>query len=217
MAADVGGGDGGKKKGKKGRKKKSNPRIDMTPMVDLGFLLLTFFVLTTTMSTPTTMPVVVPADEEKVEKDERDKVSKEKILNILLTGKDRAYWYRYKDDIQLNLTNYSDKGIRQALLNNRKDIQNSGLFDLTKDPDPMIVLIKLSDDASYKNMVDILDEMNITEQKKYMLLDITREEVELVKGYEENQSLPLSIEKTLANPDLKSAAETGGAKPVKGK
>ena len=74
----------------------------------------------------------------------------------------------------------------------------------------MIVMVKLSDDASYKNMVDILDEMNITEQKKYMLLDVTRDEAELIKGYEESQSLPLSIEKTLANPETKSVGGKGG-------
>ncbi|MCS7086328.1 MAG: biopolymer transporter ExbD, partial [Bacteroidia bacterium] len=95
MAAEVGGDGGGgkKKKQKKGRKKRSMPRIDMTPMVDLGFLLLTFFVLTARLSTPTVMPVVVPADKDPNEK-EQDKVSEEKILNLILTGKDRIYWYK---------------------------------------------------------------------------------------------------------------------------
>lgn len=212
MAAEVGGGGGGKKKGKKGRKKKGNPRIDMTPMVDLGFLLLTFFVLTTTMSTPTTMPVVVPADEEKIDQKDKDKVSEEKVLNILLTGKDRVYWYKGLKDVKLNLTTFAEKGIRKTIFEKREEVKKSGLFDLVKDPDPMIVMVKLSDDASYKNMVDILDEMNITEQKKYMLLDVTRDEAELIKGYEESQSLPVSIEKTLANPETKSAGGKGGEK-----
>jgi len=199
MAADVGGDSGGGKKGKKGRKKKGgNPRIDMTPMVDLGFLLLTFFVLTTTMSNPTTMPVVVPNDENKEEpKQDEEKVSEEKVLFVILTGDDRVFWYRGIKDINLNMTNFSDKGIRKVIFQEREKVKKSGLFDLTKDPDPMIVLIKLSDDASYKNMVDILDEMNITEQKKYMLLDAELADVEIIMDYEANQNLASSVKKSM--------------------
>ncbi|MDW8159526.1 MAG: biopolymer transporter ExbD [Bacteroidia bacterium] len=202
MAAEVGGGDSGKKKGKKkGRKKKANPRIDMTPMVDLGFLLLTFFVLTTTMSTPVAMPVVVPAEKQEEQKTEQEKISEEKVLFLYLTGKDRIYWYRGREnnEVKLNYTTYGDKGVREVIYKEREKVKRSGLFDLSKDPDPMIVLIKLSDDASYRNMVDILDEMNITDQKKYMLLDMEKADIEIVQDYEKNMNLPSSIEKSLAN------------------
>ncbi|MCS6905887.1 MAG: biopolymer transporter ExbD [Bacteroidia bacterium] len=202
MAAEVGGGDSGKKKGKKkGRKKKANPRIDMTPMVDLGFLLLTFFVLTTTMSTPVAMPVVVPAEKQEEQKTEQEKISEEKVLFLYLTGKDRIYWYRGREnnEVKLNYTTYGDKGVREVIYKEREKVKRSGLFDLSKDPDPMIVMIKLSDDASYRNMVDILDEMNITDQKKYMLLDMEKADIEIVQDYEKNMNLPSSIEKSLAN------------------
>jgi biopolymer transport protein ExbD len=202
MAAEVGGGDSGKKKGKKGRKKKGNPRIDMTPMVDLGFLLLTFFVLTTTMSTPVAMPVVVPADkDDTVKVEEEEKVSEEKVLFLYLTGKDRIYWYRGREnnEVKINSTDYSEKGIRDVVFKQRNKVKNSGLFDLTKDPDPMIVMIKLSDDASYRNMVDILDEMNITEQKKYMLLDMEKSDIEIVDDYEKSLNIPSSLEKSLGS------------------
>jgi biopolymer transport protein ExbD len=202
MAAEVGGGDSGKKKGKKGRKKKANPRIDMTPMVDLGFLLLTFFVLTTTMSTPVAMPVVVPADKnEDTPPEEEEKVSEEKVLFLYLTGKDRIYWYRGREnnEVKINSTDYGDKGVRKVIFEQRNKVKSSGLFDLNKDPDPMIVMIKLSDDASYRNMVDILDEMNITEQKKYMLLDMEKSDIEIVADYEKSLNIPSSVEKSLAS------------------
>jgi len=92
MAAEVGGDSGGKKKGKKGRKGKKMPRIDMTPLVDLGFLLLTFFILTTTMSTPTTMPVVVPPKIKEKDKDKVDppKIQESRLFTILLGKNDRV-------------------------------------------------------------------------------------------------------------------------------
>jgi biopolymer transport protein ExbD len=209
MAADVGGDSGGGKKGsKKGRKKKGNPRIDMTPMVDLGFLLLTFFVLTTTMSTPTAMPVVVPSDKDKNEPpDEIDKVSDQKILFLILSGKGRVYWYRGIKDIELQMTNYSAAGVRKIVMQQREEVKRSGLF--TKDPDPMIALIKLTDDASYKNMVDILDEMNITEQKKYMIIDAEKGDVELIQAYEADQQLEPSLDKSLKMLDGGETAPTG--------
>ena len=120
MAADVGGGGGGKKKGKKGRSKKGNPRIDMTPMVDLGFLLLTFFVLTTTMSTPTTLPVIVPDTEDIKDKEPPEKIAQGKVLNLLIGGKNRIFYYQGIENVELNMTTYSDKGLRPVIV----DYQN---------------------------------------------------------------------------------------------
>jgi len=195
MAAEVGGDTGGKRKGKKGRKKKPQPRIDMTPMVDLGFLLLTFFVLTTSMNTPTTMPVVVPAESDPTE-EPPDKVSEKKILNLLISGKDRVYYYQGVKDVELNQTSYAAGGIRKIIQKKGKEIAADPELRTDADPFPMIVLIKMTDDATYKNMVDILDEMNITEQKKYMLIDVTKNEVEFIKDYEKNQQLESSVDET---------------------
>jgi len=206
MAAEVGGGGGGGKHKKSHGKKKPNPRIDMTPMVDLGFLLLTFFVLTTTMSTPTALPVIVPAEDDKVKPEEREKVSEEKVLTLLITGKDRVYWYTGTSKkegaegggVELNRTGYyNESGVRKVILERKNFVKaNKAKFGFTED-DPLIVLIKMSDDATYANMVDILDEMNISEQKKYMLLEATKDEIEFIKAYEESRNEPLSVEKSL--------------------
>jgi len=197
MAAEVGGDSGGKKKkGKKGRSKKMNPRIDMTPMVDLGFLLLTFFVLTTRMSTPTTMPVVVPAD--RLDSDPpQDPVSEKKVLNLIISGADRVYHYQGIENVELNQTNYDAQGIRKVLQKKAKEI--AAMPEFRNEEDPMIVLIKMTDDATYQNMVDILDEMSITEQKRYMLIDIEKEEVGFILDYETSQGMKSSISETARN------------------
>jgi biopolymer transport protein ExbD len=196
MAADVGGGDSGKKKGKKGRKKKSNPRIDMTPMVDLGFLLLTFFVLTTTMSTPTTMPVVVPEDDttKVVDKKDEIKLPEGKVLNLLISGKNRIFYYQGVENVELSMTNYSPNGLRPIL----QDYQKKVAERYRSEKDPLVVIVKMTKDATFKNWVDIIDEMNITNQKKYVLIDITPDEVDFIKGYEASQNLPSSLEKSVA-------------------
>lgn len=197
MAAAVGGDDGGGgKKQKKGRGKKPSTHIDMTPMVDLGFLLLTFFVLTTTMGTPVTMPIIVPAeDKEEPKPDQQEKVSEEKVLVILISGKDRCYWYMGKNP-ELNLVGYKADGIRKTI-QTKQELMKKSKFVTEKDQEPLIVIVKMTEDAKYRNMVDILDEMNITKQKKYMLLDITPDEIGMIADYEKNQNLDVSVTESL--------------------
>jgi biopolymer transport protein ExbD len=192
MAADVGGGDSGhgKKKAKKGRGKKANPRIDMTPMVDLGFLLLTFFVLTTTMNTPKSLPIVMPDKVRDIDVTPPDKIAQSKVLTFLCADGNRLFWYRREGDeadaeANLNLTTYSAEGVRKVIKEQRKAINEKWVTD--KDKDPSIILIKLADDSVFSNMVDLLDEMAIVDQKKYMMVDITKDELDLIKLYEESQ------------------------------
>jgi biopolymer transport protein ExbD len=199
MAAAVGGDDGGGKKKKKGRGKRGNPPIDMTPMVDLGFLLLTFFVLTTNMSNPTVMPVVVPASQDELPKgDPPPPIPASKVLNILVSGTDatagsaRLYYYQGVENVQLGLTT-SKKTIRDYILMKQKEVAAK----YSSEKDPLIVLIRMTEDAKFDDMVSILDEMNITNHKRYMILDITPEEVEFIRDYEEKNSLPSSIVETL--------------------
>lgn len=197
MAAEVGGDSGGgKKKGKKGRKKGKSPRIDMTPMVDLGFLLLTFFILTTTMSTPTTMPVVVPPKIKDNQKEQVDppKIQESRLLTILLGKNNRVYYYigngqdeKKPPEMQLTGFSKSGKGIRQVIIDRIKDVRQNPLI-AEKDKSIMI-LIKPMDDCKYGNMVDILDEMNILQQKNYALVAPSPVEYEMVKKYNETAGI----------------------------
>lgn len=158
-------GGGGKKKGGKIRAKKTSTRIDMTPMVDLAFLLLTFFVLTATLNKPQTMEITMPEEDEK----EPPKVNEKHVLTLVMGKNDKIFWYIGITDPEVKVTNFSNNGIRKLLLEKKRDIPK------------LIVLIKSMDDSKYKNMVDILDEMNINSIQRYAIVDVTPVDKDLVK------------------------------------
>ncbi len=166
-----GGGGRGKGKGGKVRAKKQSTKIDMTPMVDLAFLLLTFFMLTTTFSKPQTMEIVMP-DKEKVEEENQTKVKRSLAMTIVLGENDKIYYYYGSDDAEITpevgVTNFSKDGIRQVLRTRIQQVPKT------------FVLIKAQDRAKYKNMVDILDEMNITSVETYAIVDYTPEDEEFM-------------------------------------
>jgi biopolymer transport protein ExbD len=156
---------GGGKKGGKIRSKKTSTRIDMTPMVDLAFLLLTFFVMTTTLNKPQTMEITMPEEDEK----EPPKVNEKHVLTLIMGKNDKIYYYIGITDPEVKVTNFSNTGIRKLLLENKRDIPK------------LIVLIKSLDESKYKNMVDILDEMNINSIQRYAIVDVTPVDKELIK------------------------------------
>ena len=158
--------DSGKKDGKV-RSKKTSTRIDMTPMVDLAFLLLTFFVMTTTLNKPQTMEITMP--EKPKEQDKPPVVNEKRVLTLVLGGNNKVYWYLGITDPKVELSDFSNDGIRKVLLQQNAQIKE------------MVVLIKPSDQSKYKNVVDILDEMNISNIARYALVDITPVDKELIK------------------------------------
>jgi biopolymer transport protein ExbD len=159
-------GGGGKKDGKV-RSKKSSTKIDMTPMVDLAFLLLTFFMLTTTFNKPQTMEIIMP------EKPKDDKevplVNEKKVITLVLGENDKIYWYHGVTKPEVGQTTFSKDGVRKVLME-----YNAAIRD-------MLVLIKPTDQSRYKNVVDILDEMSISNIKRYALVDVTSDDLKLIK------------------------------------
>jgi biopolymer transport protein ExbD len=156
------------KKGKKSGRKKMSTRVDLTPMVDLGFLLVTFFMLTTTFSKPQTMEINMPIQEGG------QPVPESRTVQIIIDEDNKLYWYRGRADKPLDPlieTGFSAAGIRKVLLEKNSSINN------------MIVLIKPTDGASYKNVVDILDEMNITNIKRYAIVNVDPADMDLLKVY----------------------------------
>ncbi|MEN9952547.1 MAG: hypothetical protein RLZZ520_815 [Bacteroidota bacterium] len=168
---DSGGDGGGHKKGPGVKKaKKMSTKVDMTPMVDLGFLLITFFIFTSTMSQPTAMNLFMPKDVDKPE--EQNKVKESGAFTIMLGKDDVVYYYEGMDPAaEGNFRSASFKTIRDELIRKR---QNTNTEDL-------VVIIKPTPDATYKNTVDILDEMTINEIKRYAMVDISDVEYQLVK------------------------------------
>lgn len=166
MAEISQGGGGGSKDGKV-RVKKASTKIDMTPMVDLAFLLLTFFILTTTLNKPQTMELTMP---EKPKGEEKPpEVNEKKVVTLILGANDKIYWYLGITDPKIELSNFSKDGIRKVLLQKSTEIPG------------MVVLIKPGKESRYKNMVDILDEMNITNMKRFAMVKITPIDEELIK------------------------------------
>ena len=171
---DTGGGDSGHKKGPGVKKaKKQSTLVDMTPMVDLGFLLITFFIFTSTMSSPAAMQLFMPKDTEKQE--EMNKAKESGALTIMLGKADQVYYYEGQllpDGSNFKSTNF--KGIRDVIINKKRSTP----------PEDLVVVIKQNDEATYKNTVDILDEMTINGIKRFALVDITPQENEPLKATE---------------------------------
>jgi biopolymer transport protein ExbD len=192
---------GGHKKGPGVKKsKKLSTRVDLTPMVDLGFLLITFFIFTTTMSQPTAMKLNLPKDTENPE--EQNQAKESGALTILL-GKDNHVFY-YEGQLSPDGSNWKsanftgENSIRDVIINKKKVVvanhvhttscqeiwaKNNNNQQSCRDKD-LVVVIKPGEESTYKNVVDILDEMAINVVKRYALVDISEGETQLIKATE---------------------------------
>lgn len=193
-------------RGGKKRPKKGDAHVDMTPMVDLMSLLITFFMLTAAFSKPKVMEIVLPEKLKKDEIVEPPKIAESRTLNIILGPEDKVYWYPGKADPAVTVlqeTDFSATGIRQVLLDRnralfrkidqfekdviagkidiRQDSMRSAISQLKKDDDTgPIVLIKAYKTSKYRNFVDIIDEMSIVGIARYTFTDISWIEENLV-------------------------------------
>ncbi|RAJ85717.1 biopolymer transport protein ExbD [Chitinophaga dinghuensis] len=163
--------NGSNRHGKKRAVKKST-RVDMTPMVDLGFLLITFFMLTTTLSQPKTLNLIMPADDGKT----RTALAESKALTVILGPDNKVAWYEGmgndpQSPPELHYTNFANtNGIRDVIIRKKEKVEDQfHQSDLT-------VLIKADKSSNYKNLVDIMDEMLINRVDRYAVVDITQEE-----------------------------------------
>ena len=196
--------EGHKGKGKK-KAKKHGTHIDMTPMVDLACLLLTFFMLTTAFNKPKVMEIILP--EKPKENEKPPELDKDRALNIILVENDKILWYVGIADpskTQLAEADFSKEGIRKVLLQRNKQLftniakMNKDLVDgklklsidsaqgrikrfYKADKFGPIVLIKAADGVKYRNIVDIIDEMAITNIARYSLVDINPVEKMMVQ------------------------------------
>ncbi|TLV00175.1 ExbD/TolR family protein [Dyadobacter luticola] len=173
-AIEESGGGHGKGDGKV-RGKKMSTRVDMTPMVDLGFLLITFFMLATTMSKPTSMTLAVPDKTDEKDQEKTEPLKASKVLTLFMGANDDVY---YLDGVaadddkakeSLKTTRYGFD-LRSVIFASAKRINAANPKD-EKGNDPFVVVIKPTPVSTYKNMVDVLDEMAITKSKRYALVE----------------------------------------------
>jgi|WetSurMetagenome_2_1015567.scaffolds.fasta_scaffold230062_2 biopolymer transport protein ExbD len=200
----------GKQKGGKKKAKKFSTNIDMTPMVDLMCLLITFFMLTTAFAKPKAMEITMPDKKDKTDPADAPKISADRTINILISGDDKIFYYFGVADPKLPLpqlitSNYSKDGIRKILLQRNKIVFKAvaelkekvtkgeevmadstltrRIKDLKKsDKNAPIILIKADEKAKYKNLVDIIDEMAICTVANYAVVDISDLEKQMVNG-----------------------------------
>jgi len=165
---------GGKHKGGKVRSKKTSTRIDLTAMVDLAFLLITFFILTTTLNKPKAMDLAMP---DKDEQNTQLPVAASRTMTVLLGSNNKLEWFVGEPGkTPGTVDGYGKEGLRKALIEKSEEIRAS------HGGQPMIVLIKPSDKSTYENLVNALDELNITKIDIHAIVDITPVEINELKN-----------------------------------
>lgn len=165
----------------------------MTAMVDVAFLLLTFFVLTATMSNSGVMELTMPPKvDEEMEDELRQKIVEDKILTLIVDENDKVSYYvgAVDEDVEVKETDYSQSGLRRVLLGHLNYNKQLGVprcetgkgARVTKDCWDPIFVIKPRDGARYKNLVDLLDELAITQAPKYAIDKFTETDSLLLLG-----------------------------------
>jgi len=199
---------GGKKKKGGSKQKKISVFVDFTPMVDMNMLLITFFMLCTSLSKPQTMEINMPSNDKKITEQDKNTVKASQAITLVLAGGDSIFYYNgqpdYKDYNSLKLSSYAPTGLRSFLLKRNGDAVNK-INDLkekklelkitqeqfTKQKSEIqngkntpVVIIKATDRATYKNLIDALDEMQICNIGKYVIDTIASADRYLLKNRE---------------------------------
>lgn len=197
--------------GKKGKPKKIHLRVDFTPMVDMNMLLITFFMFATSLAKPQTMEIAMPSkDVDKVE--EKSKVKDDKAITVLLGGENKLYYYLGIPDIadpntlvRATYGGVDDPNSLRSLLYKRnkiaiekikrlkdqkdrkqiaEDFYKEEVKKIKNAKDGQVVIIKPSDESSYENLIDVLDEMAISSIGIYAVDDIKEGDLFLIKNLE---------------------------------
>lgn len=159
------------KMGRRGSRTRPVPRIDLTAMVDLAFLLITFFIMTTSLAKPKAMDLAMPV------KGPNEPVPESRTMSICLGKNGKVLWYMGMPERPLTspkLVDFSKKGLRAVLIGTSKKIfQTWGR--------PMIVMLKPSDHAVYADFVAALDELNITSIQSFAVVHITPKEIVMLR------------------------------------
>ena len=205
-------------KKKESKQKKMNTRVDFTPMVDMMMLLITFFMLCTTLSKPQAMQLTMPSNDKNVQEQDKSATKASHTITLILAGNDKIFHIdglpKYDDPTCLKETTWGKDGIRKVLMSHvteegiapvakimlakqkldekkikynmpdslyQKELAEikNGNLDGEKVP-KLTIIIKPLDTASYKNMVDALDEMQICSIGTYVIDKINENDLKLL-------------------------------------
>ena len=205
--------------GGKGKQKKMTIRVDFTPMVDMNMLLITFFMLCTSLSKPQTMEISMPSNDKSITEEDQTKVKACRAITLILGGDDRVFYYtgepNYEDYTSLKETTYEADGLRAMLMGRNAEIvakikalkaeklekkfsdeeYNKRAIKIKDVNTAPVVMIKATDDATYENLVDALDEMQICSISKYAIVDITEGDEFLLDNLEQKGKLTENIDR----------------------
>ena len=205
--------------GGKGKQKKMRIRVAFTPMVDMNMLLITFFMLCTSLSKPQTMEISMPSNDKSITEEDQTKVKASRAITLILGGDDRVFYYtgepNYEDYTSLKETTYEADGLRAMLMGRNADIvakikalkaeklekkfsdeeYNERAMKIKDVNTAPVVMIKATDDATYENLVDALDEMQICSISKYAIVDITEGDEFLLDNLEQKGKLTENIDR----------------------
>lgn len=146
--------------------KRASTKVDLTAMVDLGFLLITFFMLASTLAKPFTMQILKPAVD-----GDPSLYPESKTATLLIGTRDKVYTYAMSDvmaspsDFKIDSVDYTSNGLRRYIQRRQDEVKAKW-----GDKDMLLVLIKPLPGASYKHMVDVLDEMMISQVRRYAIM-----------------------------------------------
>lgn len=186
---------GSKKKGKGSKQKKMSVRVDFTPMVDMNMLLITFFMLCTSLSKPQTMEISMPSNDKNITEEQQSKVKASQAITLLLGADDRLFYYEglpNEDYSNLTEISYKPDGLRGMLLKKNaaavrkveelklqklnlkisQDEFDKQLAEIKGGKETPTIIIKALDDSNYMNLIDALDEMQICNIGKYVITDV---------------------------------------------
>lgn len=192
-------------------------RVDFTPMVDMNMLLITFFMLCTTLIKPQTMEISMPSNDKDITEEQKSKVKASQAITLLLGGDDKLYYYEgepnYEDYTFLKETTYDADGLRAILLaknsaaarqvnelkRKKADLTLTDeeyakqLAEIKSGKDTPTVIIKATDGSSYKNLIDALDEMLICSIGKYVITDMAEGDHFLIRNYDTKGDLTRNV------------------------
>lgn len=202
------------------KQKKFTIRVDFTPMVDMNMLLITFFMLCTTLSKPQTMEISMPSNDKNITEEDQTKVAASRAITILLGGDDRVFYYagepNYEDYNSLKEVSFRADGLRAVLTERNYDViqkinelkrekleTNMSDEDFNKKASEIknvktapVVMIKASDESTYENLIDALDEMQICSISKYAIVDMAEGDLFLLENLESKGGLTDQIDKS---------------------
>ena len=208
-------------KKKESKQKKMTVRVDFTPMVDMLMLLITFFMLCTSLSKPSTMELTMPSNDENTQEDQKNEAKESQTITLYVTADDGIYYGKgipeYHNPDWVQQTTWGDQGIRDVLRNHvigdgtrpvnqillaverlKNDRKNNPLQyndstyqkELNKikkgelkegKVNTLTIVIKPTDNATFKNMIDVLDEMQILSIGTYVIDKISPDDIKVLE------------------------------------